>query len=70
MSQKVIKIGSSLGVTIPKSEIAKLHIMPGDEVDITIQKKVTRLAKHEKLLKSLESFMNTYDKDLRQLSKK
>lgn len=39
MSQKVIKIGSSLGVTIPKSEIAKLHIIPGDEVDITVQKK-------------------------------
>lgn len=70
MSQKVIKIGSSLGVTIPKNEIAKLHIIPGDEVDITVQKKVTRLAKHEQLLKSLEGFMNTYDKDLRQLSKK
>lgn len=70
MSQKVIKIGSSLGVTIPKHEIAKLHIIAGDEVDITVQKKTTRLAKHEQLLKSLESFMNTYDEDLRQLAKR
>ena len=70
MSQKVITIGSSLGVTIPKSEINKLRIVAGDEVNVTIRKVSTRATRHDKLLKSLENFMKVYDYDLKQLAKK
>lgn len=70
MAQKVIKIGSSLGVTIPKKELQKLNITVGDEVEISIRSKVTMASKHEKLLKDLENFMNTYDKDLKNLAKR
>lgn len=70
MSQKVINIGSSLGVTIPKSEINRLRIVPGDEVNVTIRKISTRATRHDKLLKDLENFMQTYDHDLRQLAKR
>jgi antitoxin component of MazEF toxin-antitoxin module len=70
MAQKVIKIGSSLGVTIPKKEITELKLIAGDEVEISVSKRSTRAAKHEHLLRDLESFMNTYDQDLRNLAKR
>jgi antitoxin component of MazEF toxin-antitoxin module len=70
MSQKVIKIGSSLGVTIPKKELNELNIIAGDEVDISIRKRSTKVGKHEQLLKNLEDFMNTYDQDLKNLAKR
>lgn len=70
MVQKVIKIGSSLGVTIPKKEVNELNLVVGDEVDISIQKKTTKYAKHAQLLKDLEDFMETYDQDLKNLAKR
>lgn len=70
MAQKVIKIGSSLGVTIPKKELNELNIMVGDEIEISIRKKSTKAIKHEQLLKSLEVFMDTYDQDLKSLAKR
>lgn len=70
MAQKVIKIGSSLGVTIPKKELSELNIIAGDEVEISIRKKSTKAVKHEQLLKSLEGFMSTYDQDLKNLAKR
>ena len=70
MAQKVIKIGSSLGVTIPRKELSELNIMAGDEIEISIRKKSTKAIKHEQLLKSLESFMDTYDQDLKSLAKR
>ena len=70
MVQKVIKIGSSLGVTIPKKEVSELNIVAGDEVEISIRKKSSRFAKHEQLLKDLEDFMNTYNQDLKNLAKR
>ncbi|PJE65693.1 hypothetical protein COU91_00270 [Candidatus Saccharibacteria bacterium CG10_big_fil_rev_8_21_14_0_10_47_8] len=70
MVQKVIKIGSSLGVTIPKKELNELNIVAGDEVEISISKKSSRFAKHEQLLKDLEDFMNTYDQDLKNLARR
>lgn len=68
MVQKVIKIGSSLGVTIPKKALKELNITAGDEVEISIRKKRTPNLKHEQLLESLEGFMNTYDQDLKNLA--
>lgn len=70
MVQKVIKIGSSLGITIPKKEVSELNIVAGDEVEISIRKKSTRFEKHSQLLKDLEDFMNTYDQDLKNLAKR
>jgi len=70
MVQKVIKIGSSLGITIPKKEVSELNIVAGDEVEISIRKKSSRFAKHEQLLKDLEDFMSTYDQDLKNLAKR
>ncbi len=70
MVQKVIKIGSSLGVTIPKKELSELNIMAGDEVEISIRKRSTRFGRHEQLLKDLGDFMDIYDQDLKNLAKR
>ena len=47
MSQKVIKIGSSIGVTLPKRLLEKLALEPGDSVDLLYnpRKEVVELAK-------------------------
>lgn len=70
MVRKVIKIGDSLGVTIPKSRVSELKLLPGDEVEFTVHKKHSRLDKHEQLLKDLELFMDTHDQDLKNLAKR
>lgn len=67
MIQKVIKIGSSAGVTIPKKNLEELGIAVGDEINIEIKPKA---AKQAKLLADLEKFMDTYDQDLKNLAKR
>lgn len=69
MVQKVIRIGSSAGVTIPKKQLEELGIVIGDKVKLTIEP-VSSVHKHKDLLKDLESFMDTYDHDLRNLAKR
>ena len=47
MVQKVIKIGSSLGVTIPKKELEGLGIGAGDEVQVTIKPVGPKPSRHD-----------------------
>ena len=65
MVQKVIKIGSSAGVTIPKKQLDELGIHIGDQVDIVIKPKAS---KHAKFIGELDKFMDTYDQDLKNLA--
>lgn len=58
MKQKIIQIGSSAGVTIPKKELTKLGLAVGDEVKITVEpatsapeNKVELVALTQKLIK-------------------
>ena len=37
MTQKVLKIGSSAGITIPKKTLKELGIKIGDEVEVSIR---------------------------------
>jgi putative addiction module antidote len=39
MTQKVLKVGSSAAVTIPKRSLAELGLKPGDSVVVEIDKK-------------------------------
>lgn len=34
MAKQLIKIGNSLGITIPSSEVERLGLKPGDQVDV------------------------------------
>lgn len=65
MTQKVIKIGSSAGVTIPKKQLKELGIAIGDEVDIKITPKSAKL---QGFSQELDGFMDKYQNDLRNLA--
>jgi antitoxin component of MazEF toxin-antitoxin module len=69
--QKLIKIGSSEGVTIPRKEIAKLGARRGDELKITAELvDKSKMAKHQQFAEELDKFMDLYDQDLRNLAKR
>jgi len=66
MTQKIIKIGSSLGVTIPKKQLDELGLDVGDEVKVTFEP--ADKPKHEKLMKEYNQFVSKYGKTLKNLS--
>ena len=66
MVQKVIKIGSSAGVTIPKKQLKELGISVGDEVNITLQ--AIKTDKHKGLMAEYDKFVAQYGQALKNLS--
>lgn len=69
--QKIIRIGSSEGVTIPRKELAKLGARRGDELKITAElAKQPKAAEHQKFAEELDKFMDIYDQDLKNLAKR
>ena len=69
MTQKIIRIGYSAGVTIPKKELKELGLSIGDEAEVTI-KPIKGAHKHQKFVEELDKFMDTYDQDLKNLAKR
>lgn len=69
MVQKVIKIGSSAGVTIPKKQLQELGIAIGDEVKLTIQP-VDSDSRQEKLMDEYEKFVQQYGQTLKNLAQR
>ncbi len=67
MTQKIIQIGSSAGVTIPKKQLKDLGLKVGDEVNIELRP--TR-AKLKKFADELDKFMDLYDQDLKNLAQR
>lgn len=67
MVQKIIKIGSSAGVTIPKKQLEELGIAIGDEVKLTIEP-VASSGKHAKLMQEYEKFVKQYGQTLKNLA--
>ena len=76
MANKIIKVGSSAAVTIPKKVLSNLSIAIGDKVfgnvdgknrRITIEPLVNFKAQEE-TAKYVESFIKEYKKDLEKLS--
>lgn len=66
MSQKLIRIGSSQGITIPKKEIDALGLSLGDEVDYTL--KPVKKLKHQKLMSEYDKFIEQYGETLKNLA--
>ena len=64
--QKVIKIGSSAGVTIPKKQLKELGLLVGDEVKLSLES-VTP-AKHVQLMKEYDTFVSKYGQTLKNLA--
>lgn len=66
--QKVIKIGSSGGVTIPAKELKRENIAFGDEVEVTIE--TVKLNNRDRLAKDYDRFVSQYGQTLKNLAKK
>lgn len=64
--QKVIKIGSSAGVTIPKKQLKELGLVVGDEVKLSLTPVMVN--KHAKLMKEYDAFVGKYGQTLKNLS--
>ena len=65
--QKVIKIGTSQGVTLPAKQLAALGVKPGDELEITVRKK-TSTASDETVIAAANDLLSRYKQDFTNLS--
>lgn len=63
--QKVIKIGSSGGVTIPAKELKRENLTYGDEVKVTIEPVKKQ---HDKLMDEYQEFVREYGATLKNLA--
>jgi len=79
MSQKVLKVGTSAAVTIPKKAMEKLGVRIGDNVNVDVDESARTLlirpekghsAKDMRVAKLTASFIERYRKDLEALAKK
>jgi len=79
MSQKVITVGNSLAVTIPKESAKKLGLRSGSRVEVEIDERRNTVSfKHvgtlsagdQRIAKLTANFMRRYDKDLRELARR
>ena len=67
--QKVIKIGSSRGVTLPARDLRALGIRDGDEIEVTVRK-CSEVADDNQVLKTANSLLRRYKEDFSQLAKR
>ncbi len=79
MTQKVLKVGSSAAVTIPKKSLAELGLKVGDRVAVEVHrskkmvsiKPISVLSQDDKrVLKLTLNFISRYRKDLEALAHK
>ena len=79
MTQKVIKVGGSAAVIIPKKSLKELGLRFGDEVNVAVDYKnrsvsissPTKVSKHQEKISALTlGFINRYRKDLEALAHK
>lgn len=68
-TQKVIRIGSSGGVTIPAKELKRQNIKFGDEVEVTI-KRLPNENEDKRIIDAAKSILSTYKQDFVNLSER
>lgn len=69
--QKVIKIGSSAGVTIPAKDLQHANIYAGDEVEVIIRKqKQSTHAEDAEVISAAKDILRRYHKDFENLSRR
>ncbi len=64
--QKIIRIGSSKGVTLPAKQLKQLGVDTGDEVEVIVINK--RSSDRVEALKVAESILERYDQDFKNLA--
>jgi antitoxin component of MazEF toxin-antitoxin module len=76
MSNKIIKVGSSAAVTIPKKVLKNLSIDIGDKVFVNVDAKnrrvviepVVNFKIEDEMANKIENFISKYKKELEKLS--
>ncbi|HVC35846.1 MAG TPA: AbrB/MazE/SpoVT family DNA-binding domain-containing protein [Candidatus Dormibacteraeota bacterium] len=68
--QKVIKIGSSGGVTIPAKELKRQNISFGDEVEVIVRSLHSVVSEDQKVIASAKKILSDYKKDFVNLAKR
>lgn len=79
MIQKLLKVGSSTAVVIPKKSLAELGLKAGDDVQVevnereklvTIGPEIRMTSEDKKIARLTLNFINRYRRDLEALAKK
>ena len=68
--QKVIKIGTSGGVTIPAKELKRQKIAFGDEVEVIVRPLSHLTNNDQRVMDSAKTILSNYKKDFDNLAKR
>ncbi len=68
--QKIIKIGTSGGVTIPAKELKRQNIAFGDEVEVIVRPLHSTSHGDQTVIVSAKKILSTYKKDFDSLAKR
>lgn len=68
--QKIIKIGSSGGVTIPAKELKRQNIAFGDEVEVIVRPLRNPSSEDQKIIEAARGILNKYKQDFENLSQR
>jgi bifunctional DNA-binding transcriptional regulator/antitoxin component of YhaV-PrlF toxin-antitoxin module len=68
--QKVIKIGTSGGVTIPAKDLKRQNISFGDEVEVIVRPLNNKNSEDQKVIDSAKEILNKYKRDFTNLAKR
>ncbi|HET9098698.1 MAG TPA: AbrB/MazE/SpoVT family DNA-binding domain-containing protein [Candidatus Saccharimonadales bacterium] len=68
--QKVIKIGTSGGVTIPAKELKRQNIAFGDEVEVIVRPLHNKTNADQAIIDSAKKILSTYKQDFNNLAKR
>ena len=77
MIQKILKVGTSAAVTIPKHSLELLGMRIGDQVEVDVSKEIMTVrpagkssAREKKITELTLNFIERYRKDLEELARK
>lgn len=68
-TQKIIKIGSSQGITIPAKDLRALGLGAGDEIEIVARPKVPH-ASDASVVKAANALLKRFDQDFKNLAER
>lgn len=68
-TQKIIKIGTSRGVTLPAKELKQLGVKEGEDIEVVIRKKTTDASTQE-VVDAATSILERYKKDFKNLAQR
>lgn len=68
--QKVIKIGSSGGVTIPAKELKRQNIAFGDEVEVIVRPLKASDSDDKKVITAAKKILDDYKQDFQNLAQR